>query len=97
MEPINITKAKRKRYYYIKNIYKYAVFAGETFYPAGGFNDFYGYARTYTEALNLYNEAKTTGTNLRSSWWAHQSELEARGPCDWCHVVNIKKNKIVYQ
>lgn len=97
MEYVNIKKTKNKRYYPPQPKYKYAIYAEETFYPAGGFNDFYGYAKTYTEALELYNEAKTTGTNTRVSWFRHQPEFDTRGPCDWCHVVNIKKNKIVYK
>jgi hypothetical protein len=44
METVTITKGKRTRYYHTPPKYKYAVFAGESFYPAGGFDDFYGYA-----------------------------------------------------
>jgi len=87
---------KRKIYYPAQPKYKYAIYAGETFYPAGGFKDFYGYARTYAEALEMYIEATTVGSKPRASWWGHEPRVEPGSPCDWCHVVNMKKQKIVY-
>lgn len=96
MEPAPITKGKRTRYYPAQPKYKYAVFAGESFYPAGGFNDFYGFAATYAEALEIYHEATTTGSRSRTSWWGHDTEFQERGACDWAHVVNLKKQKKVF-
>lgn len=96
IESANIKKGKRKIYYHAKPIYKYAVFAGETFYPAGGFEDFYGYASNYEEALQICKEAITIGSRPRRSWWCDDNETIERGRCDWSHVVNLKKQKIVY-
>ena len=97
METATITKGKRTRYYHTPPKYKYAVFAGESFYPAGGFDDFYGYATNYVEALQMYNEAKTTGSNRSEvSWWGKSNRCNI-GECDWAHVVNLKKHKIVFK
>jgi hypothetical protein len=97
MEEPQITKGKRRMYYAAKPAYKYALFAGESFYPAGGFKDFYGYAMTYAEALEMHKEALSVNANPRASWWGHEPGIEERGPCDWCHIVNLKKQKIVYK
>jgi len=96
MDVVNTTKGKRRRYYPAEPKYKYAIFAGETFYPAGGFEDFYGFAMTYAEALEIYCEAKTTGARPRTSWWGNDRDVIERGSCDWAHVVNLKKQKIVF-
>ena len=83
---------KRRRFYPAQPTYKYAVFANGHFYPAGGFKDFYGFAYTFAEALALRDEALSVNAKPRTDWWRVEIFDE---PCDWAHVVNLKKQKIV--
>lgn len=45
----------------------YAIFAYQTYYPAGGFHDIYGFADTFQEALAIFNEALETGSKPANS------------------------------
>jgi hypothetical protein len=84
---------KRRRFYRAQPKYKYAVFAGDDFYPTGGFHDFYGFAYTFAEALALRDEALSEkNAKSRTDWF---NEERSNCPCDWAHVVNLKKKKII--
>lgn len=47
----------------IKN-HRFVIFAGEQFYPLGGWKDFYSYADTKEGAYNIYNQL----ISERNSW-----------------------------
>jgi hypothetical protein len=72
----------------------YAIFGGETYYPAGGFEDFYGFADSFQEALKIYEEALTIGSKPMKDWWG-QDRFDSGIPRDWVHIVNLKTKKIV--
>jgi hypothetical protein len=82
----------------------YAIFACQTYYPAGGFNDLYGLAETFKEALEIYEEALKVGSKPIVEWGEHTHSrcvLERKideyrpYPRDWAHIVNLKTQKIV--
>jgi len=81
----------------------YVIFGGFIFYPEGGFNDIYGFAQTFQEALKIYDEALTIGSKHISDW--NNSTyggygIDAQGNrkfeiCCWAHIVNMHSKKIV--
>ncbi len=85
----------------IMSIPTYIIFAGDGYYPCGGFHDLYGFAETFKEALVIYDEALTIGSKPRlyCSWDAtyigdkETSQKPRRR--SWAHIVNLKTQKIV--
>lgn len=60
----------------------YLLFAGETYYPKGGMNDFQGDFDTILEAQKLFN--KNYESNKYNSW-------------EWCQVVEITTLKVLFE
>ena len=79
----------------------YIIFAGSTFYPSGGYKDFYGVAETFEEALAIYEEALSVGSKHTHDWnnedgfGLDSNNNRIYEKCDWAHIVNVKNNKIV--
>ena len=75
----------------------YAIFGGQTYYPSGGFNDIYGFAETFKEALEIYDEARLVGSKPMKDWgWTwHGRYDESYTPRTWVHIVNLKTQKVV--
>ena len=77
----------------------YAIFAYQTYYPAGGFHDIYGFADTFQEALMIFNEALETGSKPMKDWPTREiiKDYEQIKPIprDGAHIVNLKTQKIV--
>ena len=73
----------------------YAIFAGETYYPAGGGYDLYGFAETFHDALIIYEEALSTGSKPMRYWSGIIQYSNHNTPRDWAHIINLKTNKIV--
>jgi hypothetical protein len=71
------------------------LFGGESYYPAGGFHDFYAFADTFKEALEIYEEALRTGSKPMKDWWGQEERFINGKPRDWVHIVNLKTKKIV--
>jgi hypothetical protein len=81
---------------------KYLVFAGATYYPAGGMRDLYGMAETREEALAIATEAIKIGSNYTSSWYHGSSQpLEKSDRCigdypkDWAQIAELTTMKII--
>jgi hypothetical protein len=69
-------------------IKRYAVFAGEKYYPLGGWSDFVFSTDDFSEALNLTEEARIQLEN-HDGW---------RTPkFDWCHIVDTQTGKFEYE
>jgi hypothetical protein len=66
---------------------KYLIFAGETYYPAGGWNDLYGRAETLDEALEIMREAIVDGSSPNRTWWGHTLQCYPR---EWAHIVSLE-------
>lgn len=83
----------------------YAIFAYQTYYPAGGFHDIYGFADTFQEALVIFNEALETGSKPMKDWptreiitrYDKKTDKQIIYPIqrDGAHIVNLKTRKIV--
>lgn len=77
----------------------YIIFAGEWYYPCGGYYDFYGSAKTFKEALEIYDEALSIGSKPSKyfSWDATEipEKSQKGGPRAWAHILNVKRHKIV--
>ena len=83
----------------------YAIFAYQTYYPAGGFHDIYGFADTFQEALAIFNEALETGSKPMKDWPTREiikdyeqwtgKEIINPIPRAGAHIVNLKTQKIV--
>ncbi len=89
-----------------KHIPTYAIFAYQTYYPAGGFNDIYDFAYTLQEALAIYEEALTVGSKPLIDWsqniisnsrYDHKTgeETIVPEPRQYAHIVNLLTRKIV--
>lgn len=73
-------------------INNYAIFAGETYYPSGGFNDLYATAETMDEAIDIYQEALAIGSKPGQEWFG---KTPINTPRDWAHIVCLKTLKII--
>jgi hypothetical protein len=78
----------------------YAIFGGQTYYPAGGFNDIYAFANTFKEALEIYDEARLVGSKPMKRWgWTwhggYEETTTTKKPRTWVHIVNLKTQKVV--
>lgn len=73
-------------------INNYAIFAGETYYPSGGFNDLYATAETMDEAIDIYQEALVTGSKQGNGWF---DKTPKNTPRDWAQIVCLKTLKII--
>ena len=83
----------------------YAIFAYQTYYPAGGFHDIYGFADTFQEALVIFNEALEIGSMPMKGWPTREiikdyeqgtgKEILKPIPRAGAHIVNLKTRKIV--
>ncbi len=78
----------------------YIIFAGDGYYPCGGFSDFYGATDSFKEALEIYQEALEVGSRPKRyfSWNAIYIEKRCKHkPCprDWAHIANVKTQKIL--
>lgn len=83
----------------------YAIFAYQTYYPAGGFHDIYGFADTFQEALVIFNEALETGSMPMKDWPTREiitkyeietgKEIIKPIPRSGAHIVNLKTKQIV--
>ena len=68
------------------------VFAGETYYPSGGYNDIYAFTDTLDDAINYYYEAQVSGLHncdLGATTWPEQSKYNGDGN-DWLATSNPK-------
>jgi len=81
---------------------KYFIFAGETYYPAGGMRDFYGTAITLKGATSIAKEAIEVGSRPYGNWCKHsyeqpreRSKNEKSYPCDWAQIVELSTMKIL--
>jgi len=77
----------------------YIIFAGVGYYPCGGYYDFYGSAKTFKEALEIYDEALSVGSKPFKyvGWDAREIPKKSQkgGPRSWAHILNVKTHKIV--
>lgn len=84
---------------YLSEPLTYIIFAGECYYPCGGYYDFYGFANTFKEALEIYDEALSVGSKPFKyiGWDASEipEKSQKRGPRSWAHILNVKTHKIV--
>lgn len=69
----------------------YIIFAGEDYYPSGGFNDLYGISETLEDARAVLIHALRTGVPQTSPIWGYSEE----NPRDWGHIVDITRHKII--
>jgi len=78
----------------------FVIFAGEGYYPCGGYYDLYDTANTLAEALIILHEAVTIGSKPQKYYgWDAQPIKENddyyKKPRGWAHIVNLKTHKIV--
>jgi len=79
----------------------YIIFAGDGYYPCGGFFDFYGATDSFKEALEIYQEALEVGSKPKRyfSWnaiYIEDKDVKHKScPRDWAHIVNIKTRKLL--
>ena len=79
---------------------KYIIFAGSTFYPSGGWLDYYGFAETEDEAISICYEAisinsKYTKDHCGDELGLDQDGNQIYGQADWSHFVCMVTNKII--
>ena len=75
----------------------YIIFAGETYYPAGGYNDIYAYVDKLEDAIIYYYEAQVSGLHncdLDAKTWSDQPKYIGQGN-DWAHIYCVKTRKII--
>lgn len=75
----------------------YMIFAGETYYPAGGHYDIYAYTDTLEDAINYYYEAQVSGLHncdLHAKTWPEQEKYVGQGN-DWAHIYCVKTKSII--
>ncbi len=60
---------------------RYALFAGDQYYPAGGWQDYKGSYDSLTQALKAA-AGDTRNTDLQGKW-------------DWWHIVDLETGKMV--
>jgi hypothetical protein len=68
----------------------YLIFAGETYYPAGGWDDLYGRASTFEEALEIMHEALFVGSRPCRTWWGLDSTALQYCPREWAQIVSLE-------
>jgi hypothetical protein len=78
----------------------FVIFAGQGYYPCGGYYDLYASANTLAEALIILHEAVTIGSKPQKYYgWDAQPITENydyyKKPRDWAHIVNLQTHKIV--
>jgi hypothetical protein len=69
----------------------YIIFAGEQYYPSGGFEDLYGTSETLEGARAVLEHALRRGIPKTSLIWGYSEE----NPCDWAHIVDMATHKII--
>lgn len=80
---------------------KYAIFAGDTFYPQGGYLDLYDCCDTLEQANEIYNEALSVGSKHISSWnepdgfGLDENNKRKFYKCNWAHIVNLQTKLII--
>ena len=73
------------------------VFAGETYYPGGGYNDIYKITDTLEDAINYYYESQVSGLHncdLGAMTWCEQVKYTENGN-DWSHIYCVNTKKII--
>jgi len=74
----------------------YIIFAGDTYYPAGGYKDIYGFADTLEDAMNIYYEAQISGLHncdyFNKSWWNQSREMVGN---NWAHILCVNTRQII--
>ena len=78
----------------------YIIFAGQGYYPCGGYFDLYDTAETFVDALKILHEAITVGSKPQKYYgWDAQPVIECqdyyKNPREWAHIVNLQTHKIV--
>jgi len=79
---------------------KYIIFAGLSFYPSGGWQDFYGFAETEDEAIHICNEVISINSKYTKNYCGDELGLDQHGnqiygQADWSHFVCIANKKII--
>jgi hypothetical protein len=69
----------------------YIIFAGEQYYPSGGFEDLYGTSETLEGARAVLEHALRKGSPQTSPIWGYSEE----NPCDWGHIVDMATHTII--
>ena len=72
----------------------YMIFAGDVFYPCGGWDDFYAFAETLDEANMVADEAVATGSVPGISWncaMSYNDYDKISFPRNWSYVVCMKR------
>ena len=75
----------------------YMVFAGETYYPSGGYNDIYAMTDSLEDAINYYYESQVSGlhnSDLGATTWPEQPKYVGDGN-DWSHIYDMKTRQII--
>jgi len=62
----------------------FALFAGDTYYPTGGWDDLVGVYETLREAEVAANYG-----------WKDRYDTDAVQPYDWYHIVDLDTRKVV--
>jgi len=73
------------------------VFAGETYYPGGGYNDIYVMTDSLEDAINYYYESQVSGLHncdLGATTWPEQQKYVGDGN-DWSHIYCVKTRQII--
>ena len=70
----------------------YIIFAGTQYYPGGGWKDFYSFADTFENAISIYREALSIGSQSGIDW---DGVSINNYPRDWAHIVSIASGEIL--
>jgi hypothetical protein len=76
---------------------KYIIFSGYTYYPSGGWKEFYSYAETLEEAYSIYGEALKIGSKNRGDCnGPFDNDIKSDRPMyykrEWVQIVCARTN-----
>lgn len=81
---------------------KYLIFAGDEYYPGGGWHDLYGATNSFEDAQKIYYDIVDKSKNIYQPENLDLSENYDQikndiGGYDWVHVVDTANNIIILE
>jgi hypothetical protein len=74
---------------------KYALFAGQNFYPSGGWDDFIGFFPSLAEAYKRFSEPVLRSWVDTTDEFFDPNDEDNYEAFEWGHLVDMEENKVV--